>query len=198
MKYLNFFKKSKNMIFLVVVVFSITGFISSFVLTLERIYLLENPGAKLSCSINTTFNCATVMNSWQSEVLGFPNPLLGISGYTITGVIAVFYLLQKKVNKFFGYAGFYGSLAAVIFSYWLLYHSMYVINSLCPYCLVSCVSATMIFYAFLIYALQNNYLKFGENLNNNINILINKGWYITPISIWIMLMVVLIYLRFYT
>lgn len=182
---------------LIIIFFSITGFLSSMVLQIEKIHLLENPDIKLSCSINTTFNCASVMKSWQSEIFGFSNPLLGIAGYSITGVIGFYFLLHKKNIRLFKFGLFFGGIGAFIFSYWLLYQSVFVIHSICPYCLISCISATNIFVSSFYLALKENYFSLKGKLYNVFVSKLDKGWIILPVSLWYFGWIITIYFKYY-
>ena len=66
-------RHSDRWIFGTMLVFAIVGLIASFVLSVEKIHLLQNPDAVIWCSINLVLDCSTVMQTWKEIVLGFPN-----------------------------------------------------------------------------------------------------------------------------
>jgi uncharacterized membrane protein len=75
-----------------VLIAGVIGLIASFTLTVEKIKILLNPSYVPSCNINPIVSCGSVMATPQASVLGFPNSLIGIAGFTVvavTGVLAV-------------------------------------------------------------------------------------------------------------
>jgi uncharacterized membrane protein len=188
--------KFQNLIGSIITLFSLSGIIVSFILTIERINILKDANHLLSCSVNATFNCASVMTSWQAEILGFPNSIIGIAGYTLTFALGIGILFYKDFNKKLINIGLIGNLGAFIFSYWLLHQSAFAIQSLCIYCLISCFSATNIFFATILYSLQQNSLNFKEETMVKINTFLNKGLYFPIIAVWYLVIIVIIYLQF--
>ena len=56
---------------------AISGFLASFLLTIDKIKILKDAKFNPSCNINEVLNCKSVMISKQAEVFGFPNSLTG-------------------------------------------------------------------------------------------------------------------------
>jgi len=63
----------KRSLYAVLAAGSSLGLLASFLQLLEKLVLLKNSHAALTCNINSTFSCTNVLNAWQSEVFGFPN-----------------------------------------------------------------------------------------------------------------------------
>lgn len=89
--------------------------------------------------------CSVVNASRYSEVSGIPVALFGVGGYAaILGLL----LLEHK-NKFLEQNGtmlFFGlSFTGFLFTVWLIYVEIALIESLCPFCLTSQASMTIIF-----------------------------------------------------
>ncbi|NDD52196.1 MAG: vitamin K epoxide reductase, partial [Actinobacteria bacterium] len=61
----------------------VTGFLASFILTIDKFKVLKDAGFTPSCNINASLNCKSVMLSEQAEVFGFPNSLIGIATFAI-------------------------------------------------------------------------------------------------------------------
>ena len=148
----------KNYLAGLILIFAIVGLIVSFILTIEYLEILKNPDAALSCNLNSVINCASVMKSNESHILGFPNPLMGLVYYTGVAIIALVILTQGFVNRKLLYLVLLTSIGGFIFSYWLLFSSLFRIKALCPYCVISCFSATTIFFSMLAFLLKD---KFG-------------------------------------
>src|SRR6266496_15588 len=54
----------------------VIGMIAAFLQTTEKITLLQNKDAILTCDLNSVFSCTSVLSAWQSSVFGFPNSLM--------------------------------------------------------------------------------------------------------------------------
>jgi uncharacterized membrane protein len=89
--------------------------------------------------------CNIVNSSRYSEVSGIPVAVFGIAGYAaILGV-----LLLENRNKFLEENGtmlFFGlSITGFLFTAWLIYVEIALIKALCPFCLTSQASMTIVF-----------------------------------------------------
>ena len=119
--------------------------IASFVLSVDAVLLAANPGAELSCNINAVLSCATVGSSWQSHLFGFPNAFLGLIAEPVVITVAVASLGGVRFPRWFMFAAQIVYTLGLVFAYWLLYESMFVIGALCPWCLLVTVSTTLVF-----------------------------------------------------
>ncbi|RLK09587.1 vitamin K epoxide reductase family protein [Micromonospora sp. M71_S20] len=59
----------------------LVGALAAFVLSVEKMALLENPAYIPSCSINPVLSCGSIMTTSQAEVFGFANPLIGLATF---------------------------------------------------------------------------------------------------------------------
>jgi uncharacterized membrane protein len=121
---------------LLLVVTGVVGWIGSFVLVLERLHLLEQPGASLSCDINPFISCATVIESAQGSLLGFPNPLIGVAAFVVPVVLGMALLAGARFARWFWTLFALGTLGGWLFVTWLAVQSIVVIGALCPYCML--------------------------------------------------------------
>lgn len=129
--------------FILVILFSLLGLFASFTLTYDEYIINKNPEINLPCNINSVFNCTSVMKSEYAHTFGFPNPWLGMIGYTAMSIFGLYGLLglsKKTLYDFFTI----GSLFSAIFSWYLMYISKVVLEIYCIYCIISCISATVI------------------------------------------------------
>jgi uncharacterized membrane protein len=90
-------------------------------------------------------DCSTVNASKYAEVNGIPVAVIGVFGYA--AILAVHYF--EKRNQFFKQNGtlliFGLSLTGFIFTIWLIYVEVALLKALCPFCVTSQVSMTLIF-----------------------------------------------------
>jgi uncharacterized membrane protein len=112
------------------------GLTAAFVLTVEKISLLRNPDYIPSCSIDPILSCGSIMRTEQAEAFGFPNPLLGIVGFSIVVTVGVLLFAGVGLPRWFWLGLQAGVTAGVVFVHWLIYQSLYEIGALCPYCMV--------------------------------------------------------------
>lgn len=116
---------------------AISGFIASFLLTIDKIKILKDANYNPSCKINEVLNCKSVMLSKQAEVFGFPNSLIGIAAFAIFMAVAIAVLGKVDFPSWFVNIALGGTILGVIFSHWLAYQTTFVIGALCPYCMIA-------------------------------------------------------------
>ena len=119
---------------IVLLLCALLGFAASFVLTVDKIELLKNPQAAISCNINPIISCTSAMSSAPSEILGIPNSLFGLIAYTALIAVAVLLLLGNKLNgatwKLILSVGALGTL----FIHYLIIQSIFFLHIICPWC----------------------------------------------------------------
>lgn len=127
----------------------IIGMIAAFLQTTEKIALLKNKDAVLTCDLNSVFSCTNVLNAWQSSVFGFPNSLMCMALFTIFASIALAGAsggtLPRKLRL--GIQGL--SLFTLGFALWFLTQSIYVINALCILCIFCFVGLLLVNWSWL-------------------------------------------------
>ena len=79
----------------------LVGWIAAFALTVEKFALLANPDATLGCDISPLVQCRANLESWQGSLFGFPNPILGITGWAAVIVVAVALLAGARFDRWF-------------------------------------------------------------------------------------------------
>ena len=119
-----------------VLIAGVIGFVASMTLTVEKIELLLNPSYVPSCNINPIVSCGSVMVTPQASVLGFPNPLLGLVGFTVVIVTGVLAVTKVPLPQWYWAGLTVGVLIGTVFVHWLIFQSLYRIGALCPYCMV--------------------------------------------------------------
>jgi uncharacterized membrane protein len=119
-----------------VLIAGVIGLFASVTLTVEKIKILLNPSYVPSCNINPVVSCGSVMVTPQASLLGFPNPLLGIVGFTIVVVTGVLAVAKVSLPQWYWVGLAAGTLIGAVFVHWLIFQSLYRIGALCPYCMV--------------------------------------------------------------
>jgi uncharacterized membrane protein len=146
------------------VIGSIIGIICSFIISLDKIKLLENPAFKPSCDLNPIVSCGSVMSSHQGSVFGFPNPWIGLTGFGIVLCVGMAILAGAKFKRWFWLGLELGIALGLIFAFWLLFESVYRIHALCPFCLTVDVVVITLFWYNTLYCIEKQYLVLDQSL----------------------------------
>ena len=148
-------------IFLIIA--GLIGFGAAFALTLDKIHLLQDPNAQLSCNFSVLVGCAKNLNSWQGELLGFPNPLLGLAGWTAAIAVGVGLLATRaRFARWYWIAFNVGVLLALVLVIFLITESVTVLNVLCPWCMVTWLVTIPTFWAVTLYNLKEGNIPVPE------------------------------------
>ena len=121
---------------LVLLVTGVVGWVASAILVLERLELYEDAGHITSCDINPWVSCGRVMGTWQSELFGFPNPLIGIVAFAVVLATAMMVLSGAKPGRWYWVGLQAGVTLGMVFVAWLWFQALYEIYILCLYCMI--------------------------------------------------------------
>ncbi|MFP7760705.1 vitamin K epoxide reductase family protein [Marisediminicola sp. LYQ134] len=130
------------------------GFVAAFALTVERIASLADPRAVLACDFSLLVQCGANLESPQGAVFGFPNPLLGIAGFTAVIAVGVGVLAGGRFARWFWALFTVGVTLAFAFVLWLIGQSIFVLGTLCPWCMVVWAVTIPLFYAVLAHSVR--------------------------------------------
>ncbi len=140
------------------------GLLMAFIITIEKIHLLQDPSYVPECSINPIISCGNIMKSDQASAFGFPNPLIGLMGFSVVVTIGMAMLAGAKFKRWFWLGLQSGTILGAIFCMWLFYEAVYRIGSLCPYCIVVwTVTIPMLIYT-TIWNIRNGFIVLTGNL----------------------------------
>ncbi|AQX80055.1 hypothetical protein BWO91_08715 [Plantibacter flavus] len=140
-------------IFLIVA--GVIGWIAAFALTLDKFQLLQDPNAQLGCNLSILVQCGVNLNSWQGAILGFPNPIIGLAAWIAPIAVGVAVLAGAQFARWFWIAFNIGFLGALGFVIWLISQSIFVLGTLCPWCMVTWSVTIPSFIAITAFTLRN-------------------------------------------
>jgi len=167
------------------IILSIIGFACAFIIMYEKLHLLQDPTYQPSCSINPIISCGSVMESDQSHIFGFPNPLMGLAAFPMVAAMGVLILAGATQLKRWAWLCLQaGTVFGLGFVHWLFYQSVYNIQALCPYCIVVWSVTIALFWYVLLYNLRQGHIKTPARLqpmvafvqNHHLDILV--VWYL--------------------
>jgi uncharacterized membrane protein len=126
----------KTFLFVLVIIgIGISGYLSYVKFTAEP----------MVCITNGPFDCNVVQNSLYSEFLGVPVAYFGLATYLLLGALL---MLENRIGilRTDGRLIFFGiSLFGWIYSMWLVYVQVAILEALCPWCLAHEVNFTVLF-----------------------------------------------------
>jgi uncharacterized membrane protein len=134
----------------ILVICGAIGLACALIIMYDKVELMQNPHFQPNCDLNPVVSCGSVMQSDQAAAFGFPNPFIGIAGFSIVLTMGMAMLAGAKFKRWLWLGLEAGIIAGLVFAFWLLFESVYRINALCPYCLaVDVVVITLIWYTTL-------------------------------------------------
>lgn len=181
-KVINFFThndrrvRDNRWIFSSMLVGALLSLLASLVLSIEAVHLAANPNASLSCSINAVVNCATVSLHPSASMFGFPNSFLGLIAEPVVITVAIAGLAGVTFPRAFMFAAQIGYTLGFIFAYVLLYISFFIIQALCPWCLLVTITTTFVFFSMTRYNIRENNLYLPKTVQKYARAWIDKDY----------------------
>ncbi len=155
---------------------STLSLIASLVLSYDAIKLAATPSGKLACDINAVISCGKVAKSWQSELLGFPNSFIGLMTEPVVMTVAIAGLSLVTFPRMFMRVAHIGYGLGLLFALWLLSQSLFVINALCPWCLLVTISTVTVFSTITRIAIMENIWCFSPERHEKLVDFLDRGW----------------------
>ena len=100
-------------------------------------------------------DCWTVNTSPYSQVFGIPVAVFGVIGFLLILLVALFgnrsnFVHNNQATLLFGF-----TLAGFLYSVYLTYLELFVINAICPFCVLSALAMTVLFVLSVIRLVKN-------------------------------------------
>ncbi len=183
--------RARYFLFGEMLLFATLSLVASFVLSYDALVLAADPNADLSCSLNSILDCAKVGVTWQAKVFGFPNAFLGMISEPVVMTIAVASLWKTRFPRWFMFTANAIYLLGVIFAYWLLFQSTFVIGALCPWCILVTVSTTFVFWSMTQWNILEENLYLSPKWQARALAFHRGGWMTITLMAWLALVVLI-------
>ena len=171
------------------------GLTAAVVLLVEKIAILEDPTYVPSCSINPILSCGSVMQTSQAEAFGFPNPIIGVAGFSIVVTVGLVILAGARLDRWFWLGLQAGVSFGVGFVHWLIFQSLYRIDALCPYCMVVWLVTIPIFWYVTLHNLGRGHLRVPKSWRQYVS-LVSRN-HTVVLTVWYLVIVFLTGQRFW-
>lgn len=166
--------------------------ISSAILVYERLQIYIDAGHSTVCDINALLSCGTVMRTPQAEAFGFPNPFIGLVGFSIVVTIGAAMMAGAQFKKWFWVCMNVGLAAATAFIMWLWYQTTFQINALCLFCMIVWVMTITLFVKTTVRNVSAGVIPAAQSMRESA-----RGWSWFAISLWLILIFGIIVIRFF-
>jgi uncharacterized membrane protein len=131
------------------------GLACALIIMYDKVELLKNPAFKPGCDLNPIISCGSVMESKQANAFGFPNPFIGIVGFSVVIATGMAILAgAAKLKRWYWLGLQAGTIFGVAFIHWLFFQSVYRIGALCPYCMVVWIMTITLFWYVTLHNVQ--------------------------------------------
>lgn len=167
---------------ILLIVGGITGWIASFLLTLERFHVAADPNATLSCDVASFISCKSVMLSPEAKLFGFPNPLIGLATFVAPIAVGVAILAGARFANWFWQLFFAGNVLAFAWVLWLSSEAIYDIGALCPYCMIAWAAVIPMFWQLLAHGGREGYLPVPAKSINFFFKLYDWAWLVSLLT----------------
>jgi uncharacterized membrane protein len=156
------------------VIAGVIGWWAAFSLTMERFHLLADPDAVASCDFSPLVQCTANLESAQGSVFGFPNPILGLTGWVAPIVVGMAILAGARFARWFWLLFALGVTLAFVFVLWLIAQSIFVLGTLCPWCMVTWAVTIPTFYVVTLHIVRAGLLPAPASVRGAADTLM--GW----------------------
>ena len=123
------------------------GLLAAFELSIEKILTLSDPGYEPGCNVGVLVGCSTNLASQQGAIFGFPNPFIGLMAWPVVITIGMALLARARFDRWFWIGLNVGVTGALAFVIWLIAQSIYVLDVLCPWCMLTWAVTIPVFWA---------------------------------------------------
>jgi uncharacterized membrane protein len=118
------------------IVAGLIGWFASFQLLSERLKFLADPNYVPNCDLSVLVTCGPNMSSWQGSLLGFTNTAIGVSLFVVPIIVGFSLLARARFDGWWWMLYQLGNFIGYVFITWLFAQSVYVLGTLCPWCIV--------------------------------------------------------------
>ncbi|HSX29222.1 MAG TPA: vitamin K epoxide reductase family protein [Candidatus Saccharimonadales bacterium] len=143
----------------ILVICGVIALACALIIMYDKVALLKNPNFRPNCDLNPVISCGSVMESKQANAFGFPNPFLGIVGFSVVVTTGMALFAGATFKRWYWLGLQAGTIFGVCFIHWLFFQSVYRIHALCPYCMVVWVMTITLFLYVTLYNIQTGTIK---------------------------------------
>ena len=134
------------------------GLLAAFELSIEKILTLTDPGYQPGCNVGVLVGCSVNLASQQGAIFGFPNPFIGLMAWPVVITIGMALLARARFDRWFWIGLNVGVTGALAFVIWLIAQSIYVLDVLCPWCMLTWAVTIPAFWVVTLHNLRTGHI----------------------------------------
>ncbi|WP_240796593.1 vitamin K epoxide reductase family protein [Streptomyces sp. RFCAC02] len=181
---------------LLLTVTGLVGWLASFLLAVEDRRVLNDPAHRPSCDIGPVVGCGSTMAGEQGNLLGIPTMLLGIGAFAAVAALGVAVLAGARLHRLVWLALQAGAFAGVVLVHWLIPQSLYVLDRICPYCVVVWIVTIALFWYVTLRNLGHGVIRLPTAARPVLGLVLDTHWIV--LAAWYGVIAVLVLTRFWT
>jgi uncharacterized membrane protein len=121
---------------------SAVGLYAAASLVLDKIsywtQLAHGQSPVLGCNLNPIVGCGNVINTSQASIFwNLPNPVIGVVAWSALAALAITLITQRRLPDWFWIGLQVGVLGGIVMVSWLQSQTIFKLNALCPWCMVT-------------------------------------------------------------
>jgi uncharacterized membrane protein len=116
------------------------------------------------------------MDSWQGHLFGFSNTLIGLAVFVAPIVVAVALLGGARFTSWFWWLYLLGQLGGIVFVFWLSWHSIFRLGTLCPWCMVVWAVMIPLFWMSVSHAFRHKSVHLPHSLQRPAQVVADWAW----------------------
>jgi uncharacterized membrane protein len=140
------------------IVSGVLGLLAAWELSVEKVLVLADPEHVPACNVGVLVGCDVNLESWQGSLFGFPNPFIGLMAWPVVIAVGVAILAGARFSRWFWVGFNVGVVGALVFVGWLIAQSIYVLDVLCPWCMLTWAVTIPVFWAVTLYNLREGHI----------------------------------------
>jgi uncharacterized membrane protein len=188
--------RDNRWVFSSMLVGAIFSLLAAFVLSIDAITLAKNPNAVFSCDINAIISCGIVAKTSFVSLFGFPNSFLGLISAPVVITVAVAGLAGIKFPRWFMFVAQIIYSIGFLFAYYLFFIGLFVVQAICPWCLLVTLATTFVWFSITRYNIRENNLFLNKKIAKQAKDFINKDYDKFILALVVVAVIVVLILRY--
>ncbi|CAN5188627.1 vitamin K epoxide reductase family protein [soil metagenome] len=145
---------------------SLIGLLAAFVLTYDKIQVLQDSSYIPSCNINPVLSCGSVMEKPQASLFGVPNTIFGLMGFSVLATLSALLIMGVKLPRRVWQGIQLGVIGGMIFTLYLFFQGVFRIGAICPFCFLIWITMPVMFWYTTLYNLKNKHVSAPAKVRN--------------------------------
>jgi len=132
----------------------LVGMLASFMLTNDKLHLLQDPAYQPACNLNPIISCSAVMKTPQASTFGVPNSIYGLAVFSGLTMFAITLLAGATFKRWLWAGAQVLATGGILVMHYLFFEDIFRIHAICPWCFSVWMVSIPAFWGLTIYNLR--------------------------------------------